>query len=53
MRFEYAMTEEKILRITEIQSILENNLYEDDKEEAELMAEKKELEFQIELSKKF
>lgn len=51
MRFEYTTTEEKMLRITEIQSILENNLYEDGKEEAALMAEKKELEFQIELSK--
>lgn len=50
MRFEYTPTEERILRVTDIQAILESNLYEDEKEEKELIAEKKELELQIELS---
>lgn len=43
MRMEYTSVEEKMLRITEIEAILENNLYADNKEEAELTAEKKEL----------
>ena len=51
MKMEYTLTEEKKLRITEIEAILENKLYTDKKEETELIAEKKELEFQIELSK--
>lgn len=51
MRLEYTLTKEKMLRVTEIEAILENNLYADEKEEKELIAEKKELEFQIELSK--
>ena len=50
MRFEYTPIEESILRVTEIQAILESNLYEDEKEEKELIAEKKELKLQIELS---
>lgn len=50
MRFEYTPEEERILRATEIQAILENNLYEDEKEEKELIAEREELEFQIKLS---
>lgn len=51
MRVEYTSIEEKMIRITEITAILENNLYVDEKEEYELMEERKELEFQIELSK--
>lgn len=51
MRLEYTLTEEKILRVAEIEAILENNLYADEKEEKELIEEKKELEFQIKLSK--
>lgn len=47
MRVEYTSIEEKMIRITEITAILENNLYVDEKEEYELMEERKELEFQI------
>lgn len=43
--------EQKMMRIAEIQAILENNLYADEKEKHELIADKEELEFQIELSK--
>ena len=50
MRFEYTPIEESILRVTDIQAILESNLYEDEKEEKELIAEREELELQIELS---
>lgn len=43
--------DEKLIRITEIQAILENNLYEDKKEEIELVKEREELELQIEARK--
>lgn len=48
MRVEYTSTEERMLRITEIEAILENDLYVDKKEEKELITEKKELEFLVE-----
>ena len=34
MRLEYNENQEKALRITEIQAILENNLYENEEEES-------------------
>ena len=42
-RLEYNKQEEIQLRITEIESILENNLYEDKKEKQELIQEKNDL----------
>ena len=39
MRFEYTQEQENKLRTTEIEAILENNLYADDNERYELMAE--------------
>lgn len=53
MRLEYSLIEEIELRITEIQAILENNLYADAKEEAALIAEQEELEFRIRLAEEF
>jgi hypothetical protein len=50
-RLEYTLAEEKQLRITEIEAILENNLFESIKEEKRLVEEKKELAFQLELMK--
>ena len=43
MRLEYNEQEEAQLRITEIQAILENNLYEDGQEEKCLVKEHEEL----------
>lgn len=39
MRFEYTQEQENKLRVTEIEAILENNLYADENERFELMAE--------------
>lgn len=39
MRLEYTEEQERELRITEIEAILENNLYEDEIEELALKAE--------------
>lgn len=50
MKNEYTSTQEKEIRITEIKSVLESNLYAN-KEKIELIAEREELELQIELSK--
>ena len=44
--------QERELRITEIHAILEDDLYEDNKEESELIAELEELESQIKQNKK-
>lgn len=44
IRMEYSEEQERLLRITEIEAILENNLYEDEKQEKELMKELVELE---------
>ena len=44
MRLEYTEAEERKLRITEIEAILENDLFEDADEEAALIAELAELE---------
>ena len=44
MRLEYAEEQERNLRITEIMTILENNLFEDEKQEEELLAELEKLE---------
>ena len=44
MRLEYTEAEERKLRITEIEAILENDLFEDADEEAALIAELVELE---------
>lgn len=46
MRLEYTEEQERELRITEIYAILENDLYEDDKEESDLISELEELEAQ-------
>jgi hypothetical protein len=43
MRLEYTEEQERNLRITEIMTILENNLFDDDEQERELMAELAEL----------
>lgn len=43
MRIEYTEEQERNLRITEIMAILENNLFDDDEQERELMAELAEL----------
>lgn len=43
-RLEYSDGEECMLRLTEIQSILENDLYEDDQEMQALMKEQEYLE---------
>ena len=43
MRLEYNEQEEAQLRITEIQAILENNLYEDEQDEKCLVKEQEEL----------
>lgn len=43
MRLEYTEEQERNLRITEIMAILENNLFDDDEQERELMAELAEL----------
>ena len=51
MRIEYAPTKKRMLRVAEIEAILENDLYADKEEEKDLIAEKKELEFLIELSR--
>lgn len=39
IRLEYTDEQERNLRITEIMAILENNLFEDEEQERELMAE--------------
>lgn len=44
MRLEYTEEQERQLRITEIHAILENNLFEDEEREKELMEELAELE---------
>ena len=44
VRLEYTEEQERELRITEIMAILENNLFEDDGQEQDLMAELAELE---------
>lgn len=44
IRLEYTEEQERQLRITEIMAILENNLFEDEEHERELMAELAELE---------
>ena len=44
IRLEYTEEQERQLRITEIMAILENNLFEDEEQEKELMAELAELE---------
>jgi hypothetical protein len=49
-RLEYTLAEENQLRITEIEAILINNLYEAS-EEDELVKEKEYLEHQLELMK--
>ena len=43
MRFEYTEKQERQLRITEIEAILENDLYEDAEQEKELIQELEEL----------
>ena len=50
MRLEYTEEEERELRLTEIQAILENNLYENETKETELIAEMEELKSQTKLS---
>lgn len=42
---------ERLLRITEINVVLRNHLYENEEEKLALVAEKEELEFQMELAK--
>ena len=44
MRLEYAEEQERNLRITEIMAILENNLFEDEEQEKELLEELEKLE---------
>jgi hypothetical protein len=44
MRLEYTEEQERELRITEIMAILENNLFEDEKQEKELLEELEKLE---------
>lgn len=43
MRIEYTEEQERQFRITEIMAILENNLFKNEKQEQELMAELAEL----------
>lgn len=46
-----ANMKERLLRITEINVVLRNHLYENEEEKLALVAEKEELEFQMELAK--
>jgi hypothetical protein len=48
-RYEYTEKEDIKLRLTEIQSILESNLYEDEQEEIDLMSEKSYLEIELDI----
>lgn len=48
-RYEYTVKENMELRLTEIQSILENNLYENEQEEMELMNERSYIEIELDI----
>jgi hypothetical protein len=46
-RYEYTIKQNMEMRLTEIQSILENNLYENEQEEMELMNERGYIEIEL------